>query len=99
MNKKSKPGWLIFGFPLMYQTDILEIVDILTKLGIKDSRMDDAMNIVVSKQDDMGRWKAENTYCSDRRIIPIGQKDIQSKWITLRAMRVLKKYAQINVSE
>ncbi|MEI6100982.1 MAG: nitrogen fixation protein NifH [Eubacteriales bacterium] len=88
----SKPGWLKFGFPLMYQTDALEILDILTGLGIKDSRMDEAIAVVLTKQDDMGRWQVENTYGSDRLLIPIGQKDEQSKWITLRAMRVLKRY-------
>lgn len=98
LNRTSKPGWLKFGFPLMYQTDALEILDILTGLGIKDSRMDDAINIVIAKQDDMGRWKAENTYNSDRLLIPISQKDVQSKWITLRAMRVLKRYHHTNVS-
>ena len=75
----------------MYQTDVLEILDILTGLGIKDSRMDDAIDIVIAKQDYMGRWKAENTYNSDRLLIPMGQKDEQNKWITLRAMRILKR--------
>lgn len=98
LNRKSKPGWLKFGFPLMYQTDVLEILDILTELGIKDSRMDDAINIVIAKQDDMGRWKAENTYNSDRLLIPMGQKDEQNKWITLRAMRILKRYNHTRVS-
>ncbi len=90
LNRTSKPGWLKFGFPLMYQTDVLEILDILSTLGVRDSRMDDALNLVVSKQDDMGRWRIENTYNSDRLLIPIGQKDEQSKWLTLRAIRVLK---------
>lgn len=92
LNRKSKPGWLKFGFPLMYQTDVLEILDILTGMGFKDSRMDDAISIVIAKQDEMGRWKAENTYNSDRLLVPIVQKDKQSKWITFRAMRVLKRY-------
>jgi len=88
LKRISKPGWLKFGFPLMYQTDVLEILDILTELGIKDSRMDEALNIIIAKQDDMGRWKVENTYSSERLLIPIGQKGEQSKWLTLRAMRV-----------
>jgi len=92
VNRVSKPGWLKFGFPLMYQTDALEILDILTGLGIRDSRMDEAMQIVLSKQDDAGRWRIENTYNSDRLLVPFGQKGEQSKWITLRAMRVLKQY-------
>lgn len=92
LGRVSKPGWLKFGFPLMYQADALEILDILTELGIKDPRMDEAISLVVAKQDDKGRWKAENTYCSDRLLSPIGQKDEPSKWVTLRAMRILKRY-------
>jgi len=94
LKRASKPGWLKFGFPMMYQTDALEILDILTGLGIQDSRMEDAISVVLEKQDGMGRWKAENTYNSDRLLIPFGQKDGQSKWITLRALRVLKRYNQ-----
>ncbi len=85
-------GWLRFSFPLMYQTDVLEILDILTGLGIKDSRMDQAVDLVLSKQDDMGRWRIENTCNSDRLLVPFGKKGEQSKWLTLRAMRVLKRY-------
>ncbi len=92
LNRTSKPGWLKFGFPLMYQTDVLEILNILTELGYKDHRMDEAMRVVIAKQDDMGRWKTENAYNSDRLLVPIGQKGEPSKWITLRAMRVLKRY-------
>lgn len=92
LSKTSKPGWLKFSFPLMYQTDVLEILDILTELGIKDGRMEEAINIVIAKQDDMGRWKTENASKNDRFLIPLEQKDQQSKWITLRAIRVLKRY-------
>jgi hypothetical protein len=92
LSKTSKPGWLKFSFPLMYQTDVLEILDILTELGINDRRMDEAIGIIIAKQDDMGRWKTENTSNTDRLLIPLGQKDEQSKWITFRAIRVLKRY-------
>lgn len=94
LRRTSKPGWLKFGFPLMYQTDALEVLDILTGLGVHDSRMDEAVDAVVAKQDTMGRWHAENTFGSDRLLVPIGQKGEQSKWITLRAVRVLKRYRQ-----
>jgi hypothetical protein len=92
LSRASKPGWLHFGFPLMYGTDALEILDILTALGIKDDRMQDAVNIALSRQDKTGRWKIENTYNSDRLLIPFGQKGEESKWITLRALRVIKRY-------
>lgn len=85
-------GLIRFGFPLMYQTDVLEILDILTELGIKDPRMDEAIDLVISCQDEMGRWRIRNTYNNDRLLIPFGKNGEQSKWLTLRAMRILKRY-------
>jgi len=41
--------------------DVLEIVDILTSLGVQDKRMEEAMKLIVSKQDECGRWNADNT--------------------------------------
>lgn len=93
LNRVSKPGWLKFGFPLMYQTDALEILDILSALEIRDSRMEDAVNAVVSRRDASGRWALDNAYCNDRLLVPLGQAKEPNKWITLRAMRVLKRYS------
>jgi hypothetical protein len=90
LNKVSKPSWLRFGFPLMYQTDVLEILGILTKLNCRDIRMQEAMDLVVSKQDKEGRWKLESTF-NGRFQTNIEQKGNQSKWITLRALKVLKR--------
>jgi len=84
-----KPGWLKFGFPLMYQTDALEILGILTHLGYKDKRMQEAIDIVVSKQDNEGRWILENTF-NGRYQVNIEKKGEPSKWITLNALRTLK---------
>ncbi len=74
----------------MYQTDALELLDILTKLNIKDKRMDEAVDIVIKKQDDDGRWILENTF-NGKYLIDIEKKGQPSKWITLRALRVLKR--------
>jgi hypothetical protein len=91
LSKIPKPGWLKFGFPLMYQTDALEILGILTKLGYKDKRMKEAIDIVVSKQDDQGRWSLENTF-NGKYLVTIEQKGKPSKWITLFALRTLKRF-------
>jgi hypothetical protein len=55
LSRVSKPGWLRLGFPLMYQTDVLEILGILTRLGYHDERMQDAIDLLISKQDNQGR--------------------------------------------
>ncbi|HZK05114.1 MAG TPA: hypothetical protein VFC82_04610 [Actinomycetaceae bacterium] len=96
LEKVSKPGWKRFSFPLMYQTDVLEILDLLTGLGIADARMDEAVSLVRSKQGTDGRWRMDNTYTTDKLLIPFEAKGEPSKWITLRALRVLQRYAPVS---
>jgi hypothetical protein len=75
----------------MYQDDVLEILGILTKLGYRDERMQEAIDLVVSKQDAHGRWTLENTF-NGRFQTNIEQKGEPSKWITLNALTVLKRF-------
>ena len=90
-TKVSKPGWLKLGFPLMYQTDVLELFGILAALGYKDSRMQETADLVVSKQNADGRWKLESSF-NGRFQINIERKGEESKWITLKALTALKHY-------
>ncbi len=39
----ARKEWFNLGFPLMWNTDLLEILGILTRLGCKDERMDEAV--------------------------------------------------------
>jgi hypothetical protein len=91
LSKVSKPGWLHLGFPLMYQDDILEVLGVLTRLGVHDERMQEAVDVLISKQDELGKWKLESTF-NGRFQTNIEQKGKPSKWITLNALKVLKKY-------
>ena len=43
LAKVSKPGWPRFGFPLMYQTDVLEILGILTATAAMEFRREGAV--------------------------------------------------------
>lgn len=89
-SRKEKAGWKRFGFPLFYQSDVLEVLDILTELGVKDQRMQDSADLVIGSQQD-GRWLLKNTY-NGKMFCEIDEKNKPSKWITLRAARVLKRY-------
>jgi hypothetical protein len=91
LSEISRPGWLKFGFPLMYQTDILELLEMFVFLGIKDERLIDAVEIIKSKQLPDGTWKLENSN-NGKMIIRIENKGKPSKWITLKALNVLKEY-------
>ena len=94
LGKSIKNLWLHFGFPLMYQTDALEILDIMTSIGVSDPRMEKAVQLVESKADEQGRWVLENTYASERLLLPFGRKGEPDTWITVRALRSLKRYHQ-----
>jgi hypothetical protein len=89
LSRLSKPGWRRLGFPLMYQTDVLEILGILTALGYRDERMREALDVVVARSDAQGRWKLESTF-NDRFLVPIESKGQPSRWLTQKALKVLK---------
>ncbi len=90
LSKPIKPGWTRFSFPLMYQTDALEMLLILGRLGINDERMREAAQLVESKQDERGRWE-NNAPLAGKFLVEIEPKG-QSKWITMRALEALKYY-------
>lgn len=84
-------SWFKFGYPLGYVTDVLLNLEALTGAGIvADPRLDGAVELVLSKQDDQGRWPLEYTY-NGKMWIDVEQPRSPSKWVTLRALRVLKR--------
>ena len=91
LSKVSKPGWLRFQFPLMYQTDVLEVTRILLDLGYRDDRMQEAIDCIAGKQDPEGTWRLESTF-NGKFQVDIERKGRPSKWITLRALSVLKRF-------
>jgi len=94
-RRLSKPGWLKLSFPLMYQTDILEILDVLVRLGVRDPRMEEAVGIVRGKMNERGRWCNENDYVNQRLLVQVEHSGEESKWLTLRALRMLEGYATL----
>ena len=89
-TQRVSSTWLKFGFPLTYWSDVLETTEVLVELGYGDDpRLANALQLVLSKQDAQGRWKLENAL-SGKMWADIEQKGKPSKWVTLRALRVLK---------
>ncbi len=91
LSKVVKPKWIKFGFPMMWDGDALEVFEILTRLGYRDARMQDTAELILSKQDASGRWKLEETY-NGRFQVDIEKKGKPSKWVTLIALKALKRY-------
>ena len=91
LKKTAKPKWKRLGFPHMWDTDALEMADILLRLGYRDPRMQEAIDLIQSKQDEKGHWLLEETW-NGRFQVNIEHKGKPSKWVTLLALRVLKAY-------
>ena len=89
----AKRFWLNFSFPTLWKIDALEMLGVLVKLGYRDNRMDDAINLLISKQDDQGRWKMEKSY-NNRLLVGVERDGKPSKWLTLNALRVFKGIAK-----
>lgn len=88
--ERVNSSWFKFGYPLSYTSDVLETLDVLARLGqARDKRLSNAMEFMLSKQDGEGRWKLERTL-NGKMWIDIERKGQPSKWVTLRALRVLK---------
>lgn len=92
-GRKVKQGWTRFGFPLFYQSDTLEVLDTLTHLGVRDERMQAALDLVISSRGADGKWRLQNTF-NGKMWHDIEVKGQPSKWVTLRALRVLRRFSR-----
>jgi len=81
--------WVEFGFPVLWTTDDLDVLLVLTSPGYRDARMQDAVDLVVSKQDSRGKRTLERSF-SGRMRARINARSQPSKWVTLNALRALK---------
>jgi hypothetical protein len=89
-TKRVSGEWFKFGFPLSYTSDVLEAMLALAEAGyVRDSRLQNAIELVLSKRDAAGRWSLKHTL-STKVDVTSERKGEPSKWVTLRALRVLK---------
>ncbi|MBI5034455.1 MAG: nitrogen fixation protein NifH [Chloroflexi bacterium] len=92
-SSKPSGNWWKFGFPVFYVTDLLQLVEALVELGYGDDpRLANALAIIGEKQDAQGRWSLDYDY-TGKTWIDFGAKKQPNKWVTLRALRVLKAVA------
>jgi len=90
LNSKPNRSWWKFGFPVFYVTDLLQNVEALVGLGYgTDPRLTKAIKLIRDKQDEHGRWPLEYDY-NGKTWVDFGPKKQPNKWVTLRALRVLK---------
>ncbi|MDP9468595.1 MAG: hypothetical protein M3P32_07655, partial [Chloroflexota bacterium] len=90
--------WLYVGFPNGWFYDVVRVLDYFRNARSEpDERMTEALDIVESKRDAEGRWPLDHAY-HDAQLVDLGEAEGQpSRWITLRALRVLRWAGRTNL--
>ena len=89
------PAWLQFSFPTRWHYDVLRGLDYFRAVGDRpDPRVDEAIDLLRSKQQPDGTWLLENTHPGAVHFALEDGDGRPSRWNTLRARRVLRWYEQ-----
>ena len=92
-DRKGGAMWSRFAFPTWWHYDVLRGLDYLRGAGVTpDGRVAEAIGLVESKRCADGRWPLDSRHAGAMLIEPDGPVGGPSRWITLRALRVLKWY-------
>jgi hypothetical protein len=88
------PTYTELSFPTGYYYDVLRALEYLRRAGVpRDERMSEAIDLVVQKRGQDGRWRLENPHPEQ---LDLGMDEVEgkpSRWNTLRALRVLDWYS------
>ena len=97
-DRKGGAAWMRFAFPTWWHYDVLRGLDYLRSAGVTpNERLADAIELVASKRSGEGRWLLETRYPG---VMPVETDDGEgrpSRWITLRALRVLHWYERLEL--
>jgi len=89
-NTKPNGSWFRLGFPSGYVTDVLQVLEALVEAGAGgDPRLARAAEWLLAQQDDQGRWANRYPY-TGKMWLDIDRPGAPSRWVTLRACRVLR---------
>jgi hypothetical protein len=91
-TREPKPGWLKFGFPLHYNSDILEAMYALAIAGTTMTPdLQKPLQVIKDKMTSEGKWRMENSL-NGKMWVDVEEKGKPSKWITYFALYVLDHF-------
>lgn len=89
-DRKGGSDWTCFAYPTWLHYDVLRGLEYLWQAGgTPDERVADAIDLVVLKRSVDGRWTLEAQYLGTMPVDFGEAVGGPSRWITLRALRVL----------
>jgi hypothetical protein len=82
-------NWFKLGFPLGYRADVLEAMTVLAEAGYGyHETVQAGVEWLLAKRDEEGRWGLE--HLPGKMWTSFGRVGQPNKWVTLRALRLLK---------
>jgi len=93
-DREGSTSFTRFAFPTWWHYDVLRGLEYLRRANVvPNERVAEAIDLVVSKRDGDGRWSLETRYPGDMPVEMDDGEGQPSRWITLRALRVLNWYS------
>jgi hypothetical protein len=87
--------WTQFAYPTLWHYDLLRALDYLRAAGVQpDARVEEAVAFVRERRQSDGRWPLDVRHRDTLHEELAGAVGAPSRWITLRALRVLNWYAR-----
>ncbi|MCC6929333.1 MAG: hypothetical protein IT359_10115 [Gemmatimonadaceae bacterium] len=95
-RKRNGADWQRFAFPTWWHYDILRGLDVLRMAGVaSDGRLEEAVARVAGQRGADGRWVTGVQHAGNMLVALDDGVGAPSRWITLRAMRVLRAFATV----
>ena len=93
-DRKGNAAWSRFAFPTWWHYDVLRALEYLRRADVApDARVAEAIDLVASKRDADGRWPLDVQYPGKMPVVLDEGEGRPSRWMTLRALRVLNWYS------
>jgi hypothetical protein len=93
-DREGETVFTRFAFPAWWHYDVLRGLEYLRRAAVSpDERVAEAIELVESKRDRDGRWPLEVRYPGQMPVEMGESEGRPSRWITLRALRVLNWYS------
>lgn len=90
-DRKSGRDWREVSFPTRWHYDILWALDYLRRSGVDpDERLSEALDLMASRRRSDGTWQMDHVHEGTDHFEMEGRVGEPSRWITLRALRVLR---------
>ena len=91
-DRVSKPGWSRFGFPLHYNSDILEAMYALVMVDCPyQPELSHPLEVIRNKCNSEEKWIMENSL-NGKMLVDVEEKGKPSKWLTFFALKVLDHF-------